>query len=208
MVETALSYLEGIGQAGFPAALACAAVFLVGAMVFLPRPLICVFSGATVGLWAIPVAILASTAGAMLALLVGRRLLRPRFAAALAERPRLSAIVAAVEAEGWRVVALLRVSSPLPASFQNYLYGVTNIDIWQFGFATLIGCTPSVVTFIYLGAALKSSLDAGTLAEARLVLAAAGCVLMGVVVALVARRMRPLYAGAVRQPALTRRSPR
>src|SRR2546426_6627711 len=100
-----------------------AATLVVGALTFIPRPALCLLGGLLYGFSAFPIVLIASTAGMAFAFLISRYLFRSYFCSKIDGRPKLRAIAKAVDAEGWRLVALLRFASPLPATAVNYALG-------------------------------------------------------------------------------------
>ena len=62
----------------------------------------------------------------------------------------LRAIARAVDDEGWRIIALMRLGAPLPSAVQNYLFGLTNINIVTYAVATLIFSSPQVILCAFL----------------------------------------------------------
>jgi uncharacterized membrane protein YdjX (TVP38/TMEM64 family) len=76
---------------------------------------------------------------------------RARQRSLLQRRPIFSAIDDAVAEEGWKVVALLRLSPAVPFNLQNCLFGITAIPFWQFVTATLGGIIPGRVLYVYIG---------------------------------------------------------
>src|SRR5215471_13907238 len=109
--------------------LALGLVFFVGALVFLPRPPICIVGGLLFGFAAFPVAIAGSTLGAVVAFLISRYLFRSQFVRITERRPTWKLMVNAIDAEGWRFLGLLRLASPVPGSASNYLFGLTGIRL-------------------------------------------------------------------------------
>ena len=71
----------------------------------------------------------------------------------LAGRRKLSAVDRAVESQGWRVVALTRLSPVFPFNVQNYFYGLTAVPFLHYVFASLIGMLPGTLLYVYIGAA-------------------------------------------------------
>jgi len=96
---------------------------------------------------------LASTLGASLAFLIARYLLRARVERWLEGRERLSAIDRAVEQQGWRVVALTRLSPVFPFNVQNYFYGLTGVGFWRYALTSWVAMLPGTVLYVYLGVA-------------------------------------------------------
>jgi uncharacterized membrane protein YdjX (TVP38/TMEM64 family) len=190
MIETALSLANSFTDMGPAGLLLLAALFFFGAVVFLPRPAACLFGGATVGFWAIPIGLVSTTAGAVAALLLARTFFRERLITMAASQPRWRAVIEAVEAEGWRLVALLRVASPVPGSLLSYLFGLTRIGVGPFAAATFAGCIPQVVTFVALGVAARTMLDKEPVSHAVLIFGVVGLIMVASAVTLVVRRMR------------------
>jgi uncharacterized membrane protein YdjX (TVP38/TMEM64 family) len=68
------------------------------------------------------------------------------------------AIAQAVDDEGWRIIALMRLGAPVPSAMQNYLFGLTNIGIVTYSITTLIFSAPQVFLYSFLGATGRASL--------------------------------------------------
>src|SRR5262245_10692887 len=126
MIEMFQSWRE-LGAVGWGA---FAVAFVIGAMVFAPRPPMCVVSGSEFGFSAIPVVLHAGTLGSVLVFLLYRYLLRSRFVKMTEGRPVWKVVIEAIDEEGWRLVGLLRLASLVPGTATNYLLGVTRIGLW------------------------------------------------------------------------------
>lgn len=190
VVDTLLQSLHAWRDLGPLGLAALGLVCVFGALVAVPRPLMCTLSGLIFGFASIPVILVGSTLGAGIAFLAARHLLRERFLRLVAERRMFRAVVAAVDEEGWRLVALSRVASPLPASVQSYLFGLTGIGLRPFCAATIVGIAPQVLLYVYLGVVGQSVLRSGPDGRVQLALMVVGMVAIGVAVALVVRRTR------------------
>ena len=59
--------------------------------------------------------------------------------------------LAAVDAEGWRLVVLTRFVSPLPGGAINYVFGLTGIALVPYILATVGGLVPPVAMFAGFG---------------------------------------------------------
>ena len=94
---------------------------------------------------------IASTLGATAAFLVGRYVARGWVAKRIESKPKFKAIDAAVAKEGWKIVGLTRLSPVFPYVFLNYAYGVTQVSLKDFFFASWIGMMPGTVMYVYLG---------------------------------------------------------
>ncbi|MFV1987454.1 MAG: VTT domain-containing protein [Gemmatimonadota bacterium] len=96
---------------------------------------------------------IAANIGAALAFVIGRYFLRSRVERWLSGKEKLSAIDRAVETQGWRVVALTRLSPVFPFNVQNYFYGLTGVSFGGYVLASLIGMVPGTVLYVYIGSA-------------------------------------------------------
>jgi len=177
--------------------------FLLAALTFIPRPPMCILGGLIFGLAAFPVALVGSTSGAVIAFLMSRYMFRARFSALTARRPRLKLIVDAVDAEGWRLLGLLRLASPVPGTASNFLFGLTNMGIWPYVAATALGSAPQVLAFVYLGAAGRRAFDAQSVSVTKLAFMLAGCAVLLFVVFLVTRRVKLMVAVKLGRPAIS-----
>jgi len=190
MIDTFIHLIHGWEEQGAVGLTALAAAFAVSAMVFAPRPPLCVVGGLVFGFVAVPVALLATTFGSVLAFLVSRYLFRSRFLQMIERRPVWKALVAAIDAEGWRLVGLLRLASLIPGSATNYLLGVTRIGVWPYAAATLVGMLPQIVLFVYIGAAGHMALEDFYRSPFRVALALVGLIFTAWVVFAVTKRTR------------------
>jgi rhodanese-related sulfurtransferase len=64
---------------------------------------------------------------------------------------RLERLIAGVEAEGWRFVALTRLAPLIPFNLLNYALGLTRIPLVQYVLASLICMAPGTVAYTWLG---------------------------------------------------------
>jgi len=60
-------------------------------------------------------------------------------------------LIAGVEAEGWRFVALTRLVPLFPFNLLNYALGLTRIRFWHYVLATLICMAPGAAAYTWLG---------------------------------------------------------
>lgn len=176
-----------------------ATIGFLASLLFIPRNLVSLVGGFLFGWVALPVVLVAGTCGAAIACVLTRRLLRPWVLRFAARRATCQALLRAVDEEGWRVVALLRLAGPLPCSGQSYLFGLTGIPIPTVALVSLVGAVPQSALFVYLGTLGHEVLREGSpgpLQAALLVLAALS---VTGVATLVGRRTRRILAAA--QPA-------
>jgi len=194
MGQLSVDLLHGWGDLGQVSLVLLALAFFVISLTFLPRPPACIVAGATCGIAAFPVVLVASTLGAVAGFVLSRRLLRTRFRAAIERRPSWRRIVDAIDSQGWILVALLRLASPVPGSATTYLAGLTSIRLWPYVGATFLGLAPQTFLFIFVGAAGPAALHGGSLSAIKLVLMLAGVATSAVVIWQVGRRARASLA--------------
>jgi uncharacterized membrane protein YdjX (TVP38/TMEM64 family) len=131
-----------------------ALVYVVCALAFVPGSVLTLGAGLVFGLVkGTLVVIAASNVAAVLAFLIARHVLRERVEALASRDRRFGAIDAAIREEGWKVVALLRLSPLVPFSLSNYLYGLTPVALGPYALASFIGMLPATVLYVYVGAA-------------------------------------------------------
>lgn len=102
----------------------------------------------------------------------------------------LRRVATAVDEEGWRVVALLRLASPVPNAVQNYVFGLTRIELLPFAVTTFFFTIPQVVLYVYLGSAGRAVLFDDSLSTLNRVLLSVGLISIIVAATLVVRRVR------------------
>jgi uncharacterized membrane protein YdjX (TVP38/TMEM64 family) len=187
-----MEWLRGFGGLSLISSLAVVFVFVFAAFVFVPRTFLTLGVGGIYGFSAIPLVMIGATTGSILAFLLARYLFSDRVQRRIDRHPNLRVIANAVDAEGWRVVALLRFFSPTPSSVQNYVFGITRIGLWPYALATFIFTMPQTILYAYLGAAGRSVLvaDASSPFSQGLLLLGAGC--LAASVCLVWRKARAL----------------
>ena len=169
---------------------AVTALFLLSGLIIIPRPAICILAGLTFGLSAFPLALIASIVGSLLGFVLARYFFRDRFKRMLERRPSAKLLADAINAEGWRLLFLLRLASPIPGPISNYAFGLSAIKMSHYILATAIGIIPQVFAFVYLGAVAKVAIDDGSVSSTRLVFGIAGAVVLLLAIAMVTRRVR------------------
>jgi uncharacterized membrane protein YdjX (TVP38/TMEM64 family) len=194
MIEIFIQVVQDWREMGGIGLGALAVAFVIGAMVFAPRPPMCVVSGLVFGFIAIPVVLLASTLGSVLAFLLSRYLFRSRFLKIIERRSVWRALVEAIDAEGWRLVGLLRLASLIPGTATNYLLGLTRIGLWPYTVATLVGLLPQIFLFVYIGAVGKIALEDFSGSPLRVALIVVGLIFTAWAVFMVTRRTKAFLA--------------
>jgi uncharacterized membrane protein YdjX (TVP38/TMEM64 family) len=182
--------VRGSKDLGEPGLVLLAVSFFVISLTFVPRPLACIAAGLVYGMTAFPVVLVASTLVAVVGFMISRHLFQARFRRAIERRPNWRRIVGAVDSEGWILVALLRLASPVPGSATTYLLGLSGIRLWPYAGATFLGLAPQTLLFVFIGAAGPAALEGGPFSSVKLLLVLAGVVTSAVILWLVGRRAR------------------
>ena len=189
MTETIVEFLRRWGELSPTAAVVLALIFVACGLVPIPRTFVTLAAGVVYGMAAIPIIMPATTVGCVLAFLLARYLFAERLWDYVERRPKLTAIMNAVEAEGWRIVALCRLASPIPSMIQSAIFGLTRIPLWPYTWATFLFTIPQIILYAYLGAIGKAAL-LGESGGINLGVMIAGSVTFAVVVWLITRRVR------------------
>lgn len=177
--------LRGYG-AWAPAAFAAARI--VGAVVLVPGAVLAIAAGILFGpIWGTVWNVLAATAGAVLVFLL-TRFVAPQWAARVVEgRAGLATLMQAIDAEGWRLVAFVRLVPIFPYNLLNYALGLTNVRLSHYTLATLICMIPVDLAYSYLGHAGYQALAGQTGALDTALLALGGLATLTFVPAFVRR---------------------
>ncbi len=127
-------------------------IYAVAVVFFIPGSLLTLAGGAVFGLVEGTIVIsLSATTGAAMAFLIARYLARERVRSRVQKSPRLAAVDKAIGEQGWKIVALLRLSPAVPFTLQNYLYGVTAIRFWPCVLTSWIAMLPGTFMYVYVG---------------------------------------------------------
>ncbi len=148
------AFQRSIAGLGFAGAVLYGLVYVVAALLFVPGVLLTLGAGVAFGLaWGTVLVSVASTTAAAAAFLIARYAARSRVEALARRNPKFAAIDRAIEKNGWKVVALLRLSPAVPFSISNYLYGLTPVRFVPYLVASWAAMLPATFLYVYLGAA-------------------------------------------------------
>jgi uncharacterized membrane protein YdjX (TVP38/TMEM64 family) len=169
-----------------------AAVYIAGALVFVPGSILGLGAGYLFGIaGGLAVGWVGVTVSAAIAFLIARYLARHPVERLARRNPKFGAIDAAVRKSGWKVVALFRLCAVMPFALSNYLFGLSSVPFVPYLVASSIGMIPGILFYVYLGAAGKSLLENGARGPWDWALLAAGLVtsaIMAVVLTRVAKK--------------------
>lgn len=144
-----VSYVRGAGAVGI---VLFAVAYVVSAVALLPGAVLTLAAGfvygPVLGLAIVsPVSVLAATC----AFLLGRTVARDWIGRRVANQPTFAAIDEAVGNQGFKIVALLRLSPLFPFNVLNYALGLTTVRLRDFVLASWLGMLPGTALYVYLG---------------------------------------------------------
>ena len=140
-------------------------VYVIATVILAPAGLLTLAAGFAFGFWAFPTVIIGATIGLTLAFLIARYGVRGWVEKRAASSRLFRAVDKAIESEGWKIVALMRLSPLVPFNLQNYFFGITGINFWSYVAASFFGIMPGTLLYVWigsLGAAAGSSEEAST----------------------------------------------
>src|SRR5581483_8511562 len=132
-------------------------LFAVGTVLFAPGAVFGLIGGALFGpLWGTVLNLAGATFGATAAFLLARYIAADWVRARTSVR--IERLMAGVEVESWRFVALMRLVPLVPFNMLNYALGLTRISLSEYILASLIAMVPGTLAFTWLGYAGRRAL--------------------------------------------------
>lgn len=189
LTQTLIDFLRRWGEMSPTSAVVLSLIFIAGGLTPVPRAVLALASGVVFGLAAVPIIIPSTAIGSVFAFLLARYFFAERLWRRVERSPKLLAIMNAVDAEGWKIVALCRLASPLPSTLQNAVFGLTHIGLWPYFWATIVFTIPQIVLYTYLGSVGNAAL-LGESTNLSLGVMAAGGLTALVIALLITRRVR------------------
>ena len=165
LIHTVLDWISSQGLLGY---LAFFLLYVAASVFLIPASILTLGAGFVFGVVRGSLLVSASsTAGAVAAFLVGRYLARGRVASWLESDPRFDALDRAVARQGWKIVAMVRLSPLFPFILVNYAFGLTRIGLRDYALASWLGMAPATLLFVYLGSLAEELALAGVGARSR-----------------------------------------
>ena len=125
-------------------------IYIVGTVLFLPGTILTITGGLIFGpLLGTVYNLIGATVGASLAFVLGRYLARDWVAASAGSLVRL--VIRGIDKQGWRFIAMLRLTPVIPFNLLNYAFGVTEIRLSHYVIASAIFMLPGTIAYTYLG---------------------------------------------------------
>jgi uncharacterized membrane protein YdjX (TVP38/TMEM64 family) len=153
-IEDFTAWISSLGRWGI---IAFGFIYAVGTLLLAPGSVMSIAAGLAFGFWGVPLVLVSATTGAALAFLIARYLAHESVSNLLQDRPKFQAVARAIDEQGWKIVALVRLSPQVPFAMTNYFFGVTNVGFWPFVITTVIGVAPATLVYVYLGALGRSA---------------------------------------------------
>lgn len=194
MFEEVAKLIVDVQQQG-ASALALFALFaFIGGIAFIPRTPTLLLGGFLFGLDAAPVGLLSATLASAVCFWAARNLFAEPVRAYVNKRPRLQLTLRAIDEDGWKLLALLRLWGPVPATVQNYAFALSTMRFLPFLLISLVFGAPQAFAYAFLGSAGGKVFRAGLSGGAELASAAAACACLLAMGLLITRRLRRLIA--------------
>jgi uncharacterized membrane protein YdjX (TVP38/TMEM64 family)/membrane-associated phospholipid phosphatase len=137
-------------------------VSVIATLLLVPGWIFPIVAGAVFGFgWGLAAALVAALSSALAAFLLARYVVRRRVERAARSSKTFKAVDAAVAKEGWKVVALLRVSPVMPSGIKSYFLGLTHVRLAEYVAASAAGMFPGILLKVYVGAAGWGAISEG-----------------------------------------------
>lgn len=134
-------------------------IVIVATLLMFPCWLFSLTAGLLFGFgWGSVVMLVSATASAVVAMVFTRYCAGPKLTQWMRRYKRMRKLDHAVSAEGWKIVAMLRIVPLLPFNIQNYLYGLTSIRLRDYAAATFVFMTPGIALNVYIGNLMRQGL--------------------------------------------------
>ena len=143
---------EWVDHSGVFGVLVFALIYIVATLFLIPAVVLNIAAGALFGLaWGLGLVMVSATTAALISFLVARHLLRDRITRHYTRTGKPEAIDKALRSEGWKAVALLRLSPVVPFAVKNYLFGVSRVKMRDYVIGTFLGKLPGAIVLVALG---------------------------------------------------------
>jgi uncharacterized membrane protein YdjX (TVP38/TMEM64 family) len=145
------STLEWVNSLGVAGAIGFVLIYIIATIAFIPAAILTLGAGVVFGVVLGSVYVfIGATLGAIVAFLIGRYLIRDWVAQKIAGNTKFQALDTAIGQSGFKIVFLTRLSPLFPFNFLNYAFGVTNISLQDYSWAS-IGMIPGTIMYVYIG---------------------------------------------------------
>jgi uncharacterized membrane protein YdjX (TVP38/TMEM64 family) len=148
LLPQALRWIQELGPWGPVAFLL---IYVAAVVFFVPASIFTVGAGFVYGMfWGSVYVLISAYVAANLTFLIARHFARDWVTERVKSHVKFAAIDEAVAREGWKIVALVRLTPIFPFSLMSYAFGLTRVPLWQY-FAANITMIPGTCMYVYFG---------------------------------------------------------
>ncbi len=108
---------------------------------------------------------ISSVTAATIAFLLAKTIFREKVTAMTSGNAKFQSLNRAIEKEGPRIVALVRLSPVFPFTFINYAFGLTPVRTLSYVLASWIAMLPGTLAYVYFGSAVGDAAGGSTAKE-------------------------------------------
>ncbi|MFP4331010.1 MAG: TVP38/TMEM64 family protein [Alkalispirochaetaceae bacterium] len=153
-IQTMRSWINGLGWIG---PVIYVGLYMASALFFIPGSPLALLAGFVFGpIWGALLAVTGATLGAAAAFLAARYAAREMVAGWMKSNPQLKKIDDGVNEQGWRMLMITRLVPVFPYNVQNFVYGLTKINLLQFVLVSWICMLPGAVAFAFMAGSIAA----------------------------------------------------
>jgi uncharacterized membrane protein YdjX (TVP38/TMEM64 family) len=139
-----------------------AGVYVVATLLLVPAWIFPIAAGALFGLgWGSAVTLAATAVSSGIAFVTTRYLLRGPAERLVRKHRLFKCFDEAVGKDGWRIVALLRMSPVLSSGMKSYFFGLTCVKPDAYMTGTMLGMLPGLLLKVWVGSAGRDAMTRG-----------------------------------------------
>jgi uncharacterized membrane protein YdjX (TVP38/TMEM64 family) len=158
-LKSSLAWVEGLGAI---APIAFIIIYNIATVLLIPGSILTLGGGVLFGIgWGSFYVFIAATLGATIAFWIGRNFARDWVSQQISKYPKFEAIDKAVAKEGFKIVALTRLSPLFPFNLLNYAFGITQVSLKDYVLGS-IGMVPGTILYVYIGSLVGSLAQIGS----------------------------------------------
>jgi len=171
-LENFVTWMDGLG----PWSSALFILFyIIFPIVFLPVAVLTIGAGILFGFTkGFLLVTLAATLSSVVSFMIGRYLLRDWVKKQCRKNDKLAAVEKVLVKDGWKIVAMSRLSPVTPFWLLNYFYGSTKVPLAVFTWATFLALLPKNAVFVGIGSAGGGFSASGESSTAKIALSLVG----------------------------------
>lgn len=153
-IQTMRSWINSLGWIG---PVIYVGLYMASALFFIPGSPLALLAGFVFGpIWGALLAVTGATLGAAAAFLAARYAAREMVAGWMRSNPQLKKIDDGVNEQGWRMLMITRLVPVFPYNVQNFVYGLTKINLLQFVLVSWICMLPGAVAFAFMAGSIAA----------------------------------------------------